>query len=264
MSSHSRPASRSHVDDLVRLKRLSDPQTSPDGRYVAYRAQRDGHGREQASHRPLAARPEREGRHTAPPHAEPRERHAARAGRRTARAIYFLSTRSGSSQVWRLQLAGGEATQVTDSRATSAHSKWRPLAIASPSAWKCSSTAQPSSARKDRVDSEGKAQGDGPRLRPRVHPPLGHVERRHALAPVRRDRWHRRQGRRAARRIEGARCATCRRSRSAATRNTRFTPDGSALVFAARVAGRDEAVVHELRPLPGARRRLGRTEESHR
>jgi len=30
------------------------------------------------------------------------------------KAIYFLSTRSGTSQVWRLQLAGGEATQVTD------------------------------------------------------------------------------------------------------------------------------------------------------
>jgi dipeptidyl aminopeptidase/acylaminoacyl peptidase len=30
------------------------------------------------------------------------------------KSLYFLSLRSGSSQVWRLQLAGGEATQVTD------------------------------------------------------------------------------------------------------------------------------------------------------
>ena len=28
--------------------------------------------------------------------------------------LYFLSTRSGSSQVWRLAASGGEATQVTD------------------------------------------------------------------------------------------------------------------------------------------------------
>ncbi|WP_432215023.1 TolB family protein, partial [Salmonella enterica] len=30
------------------------------------------------------------------------------------RFIYFLSTRSGSSQVWRLSLAGGEAEQVSN------------------------------------------------------------------------------------------------------------------------------------------------------
>jgi Tol biopolymer transport system component len=30
------------------------------------------------------------------------------------RSLFFLSTRSGSSQVWRLPLAGGEAVQVTD------------------------------------------------------------------------------------------------------------------------------------------------------
>ena len=29
------------------------------------------------------------------------------------KTIYFLSTRSGSSQVWRIAIGGGEATQVT-------------------------------------------------------------------------------------------------------------------------------------------------------
>src|ERR1700732_5470820 len=31
-----------------------------------------------------------------------------------SRTIYFLSTRSGESQVWRLSLAGGESARVTD------------------------------------------------------------------------------------------------------------------------------------------------------
>src|SRR4029077_19005121 len=31
-----------------------------------------------------------------------------------SRTLYFLSTRSGSSQVWRLALSGGDAQRVTD------------------------------------------------------------------------------------------------------------------------------------------------------
>jgi dipeptidyl aminopeptidase/acylaminoacyl peptidase len=99
-------------DDLVRLKRLTDPQVSPDSRYVAYVLSETDM---EANKRPTDlwlldlqaknAQPKQLTRHTAndsSPRWSP-----------DASTIYFLSTRSGSSQVWRLRLAGGEATQVT-------------------------------------------------------------------------------------------------------------------------------------------------------
>jgi dipeptidyl aminopeptidase/acylaminoacyl peptidase len=100
-------------DDLVRLKRLSDPRPSPDGRYIAYaltETDMDANRRRSdlwlldlntkgATPRRLTANPAND----TSPRWSP-----------DGQSIFFLSTRSGSSQVWRLQLAGGEATQVTD------------------------------------------------------------------------------------------------------------------------------------------------------
>jgi len=99
------------VQDLVTMKRLSDPQVSPDGRRVAFvlrstdlEADRgrtdlwsigvDGSGlRRLTTHEAGDSNPRwsPDGRH-----------------------LYFLSSRSGSSQVWRLPVDGGEARQVTD------------------------------------------------------------------------------------------------------------------------------------------------------
>jgi dipeptidyl aminopeptidase/acylaminoacyl peptidase len=100
-------------DDLVRLKRLTDPQVSPDSRYVAYVLSETDM---EANKRPTDlwlldlqtrnVQPKQLTRHSANdsnPRWSP-----------DASTIYFLSTRSGSSQVWRLRLAGGEATQVTN------------------------------------------------------------------------------------------------------------------------------------------------------
>ncbi len=100
------------ADDLVRLERISDPQPSPDGRYVAYVLRETdmaaNRGRTDlwlvdASRR--AATPRRLTTHEANDSA-PRW---APAGD----ALYFLSSRSGSQQVWRLALTGGEPMQVT-------------------------------------------------------------------------------------------------------------------------------------------------------
>ena len=100
-------------DDLVRLKRLSDPQVSPDGHYVAYvlsETDLDADKRRtdlwllDLTSKDTAAR-----RLTQNPANDSNPRWSA-----DNKSIYFLSTRSGSSQVWRLQLGGGEATQVTD------------------------------------------------------------------------------------------------------------------------------------------------------
>ncbi len=103
-------------DDLVRLKRLSEPQVSPDGRFVAFTLRETdieaNRGRTDlwllelrtAANRPLLSR--RLTQHAAN---DSSPRWAP-----DGRSLYFLSTRSGSSQVWRIALDGGEAQQVTD------------------------------------------------------------------------------------------------------------------------------------------------------
>jgi len=98
------------VEDLVELKRISEPQPSPDGRQVAFvqrttdldankgrtalwRVGIDGSALQQL---------------TFSPESEANPRWAP-----DGSSLYFLSTRGGSSQVWRLPLQGGEASQVT-------------------------------------------------------------------------------------------------------------------------------------------------------
>lgn len=97
--------------DLVTLDRAGDPQLSPDERYVAYQlrevdyaANKGVHGlwlidltQKKATPRRLTARG-----------TESNTPRWSSDGR-----LYFLSTRSGSQQVWRLDLAGGEAQPVT-------------------------------------------------------------------------------------------------------------------------------------------------------
>jgi dipeptidyl aminopeptidase/acylaminoacyl peptidase len=100
------------VDDLVRLERVADPRLSPDGREVAFALRETDY----AANKGLqsiwrlaldgAARPQRlttVGQNAASPRWSP-----------DGRALYFLSPRSGSNQLWRLPLDGGEAVQVSD------------------------------------------------------------------------------------------------------------------------------------------------------
>ena len=101
------------VEDLVRLKRLSDPEVSPDGRYVAYVVRETdmeaNKGRNnlwlldltQKSPQPLRLT-NNSANDTSPRWAP------------DSRTLYFLSTRGGSSQVWRIRTDGGEATRVTN------------------------------------------------------------------------------------------------------------------------------------------------------
>jgi len=101
------------VEDLVRLKRVSDPQASPDGRYVAFvLSETDMDANKRRTDLwlvDLAARESSIRRLTQNAANDNSPRWSA-----DGRTLYFISTRSGSAQVWRLQLAGGEATQVTD------------------------------------------------------------------------------------------------------------------------------------------------------
>jgi len=98
------------IDDMLAMRRVSDPAVSPDGKQVAFAvrdtdleanrgrfdiwlAQTDGSGVKQ-----LTTHPEND--------QDPQW--SADGG-----WIYFLSSRSGSSQVWRIRPAGGEAEAVT-------------------------------------------------------------------------------------------------------------------------------------------------------
>jgi dipeptidyl aminopeptidase/acylaminoacyl peptidase len=101
------------VEDLVRLKRISDPQVSPDGRQVAY-VQREtdmeaNKGRTSLWLLDLGAAG-----------TTPRRLTDAKANDSSPRwapegaTLYFLSTRSGTQQVWRMSAAGGEPQKVSD------------------------------------------------------------------------------------------------------------------------------------------------------
>ena len=99
--------------DLNQLARISDPQVSPDGRYVVY-VQREtdlsaNRGRtdlwlvDLSSGKPKPRRLTQHSSNDTHPRWEV-----------DGASIYFLSTRTGSQQIWRLPLTGGEAVQITD------------------------------------------------------------------------------------------------------------------------------------------------------
>jgi len=101
------------ANDLVRIKRVTDPQVSPDGRLVAFVIRETdmeaNRGRTDVWLLDLTQKNATPRRLTQNDANDSSPRWAP-----DSRTIYFLSTRSGQSQVWRLSLAGGEASRVTD------------------------------------------------------------------------------------------------------------------------------------------------------
>lgn len=101
------------IEDLVRLQRVSEPALSPDGKSVVF-VLRDtdiaaNRGRQDLWSLDLQTKGAQPRRLTSHP-----ENDNAPAWASDGRYLYFLSARSGSTQVWRLPSAGGEAEQVTD------------------------------------------------------------------------------------------------------------------------------------------------------
>jgi dipeptidyl aminopeptidase/acylaminoacyl peptidase len=98
------------IHDMLAMERISDPQPSPDGRWIAFvlrttdleanRGRTDIWlvGIDGAGLRRLTSHPDSD--------SDPRFS-------RDGKSILFLSKRSGTSQVWRIQLDGGEAEPVT-------------------------------------------------------------------------------------------------------------------------------------------------------
>jgi dipeptidyl aminopeptidase/acylaminoacyl peptidase len=99
--------------DLVILDRVSDPQVSPDGKSLAFTLRETDFAANKGvrslwrlSLRDKNAQPQRlsaQGSNSDTPRWSP-----------DGKSLYFLSSRSGSTQVWRLEAGLGEARQVTD------------------------------------------------------------------------------------------------------------------------------------------------------
>ncbi len=104
-------ASAFTAEDLVQLRRLSDPRIAPDGQSVLYGVRETD----------LAANKGINSLWTIPFTGGDARRltgagQSVSAGRFSpdGKFVYFLSARSGSNQLWRLSLSGGEAEQVSD------------------------------------------------------------------------------------------------------------------------------------------------------
>ena len=99
------------VHDMLAMERVSDPRVSPDGASVAFTVRRTdldaNKGRTDVWLLDVASKGVR--RLTTHDASDSSARWA-----RDGRSLYFLSTRSGSSQVHRLSLAGGEPEPVTN------------------------------------------------------------------------------------------------------------------------------------------------------
>lgn len=101
------------VDDMLAMKRISSPTVSPDGQRVVFVVRETeleaDRGRTDLWLVGL------EGRGTEPRvlTTHPEADHSP-IWSRDGRFLYFVSSRSGSSQVWRLRLSGGEPEQITE------------------------------------------------------------------------------------------------------------------------------------------------------
>lgn len=99
------------VHDLWAMDRVSDPQVSPDGQRVVFGVSSldEEANRRRSDLWVVGVDGSGLRRLTTHPAGEFNARWAP-----DASAIYFLSSRSGSAQVWEIDVAGGEARQVTD------------------------------------------------------------------------------------------------------------------------------------------------------
>src|SRR5688500_13461670 len=111
------------VNDLLSLRRVGDPEVSPDGKWVAFTIREPNIEQNKfASHIWLVSA---EG-------GEPRQITSHEKGESSpkwspdGKTIAFLSSRGGSQQIWLLPLEGGEARQLTTLSTGADNLKWSP------------------------------------------------------------------------------------------------------------------------------------------
>ena len=153
------------VQDLVRLARVSEPAVSPDGKHVAYVLRTHRYGRQQGPHRHLAAR-DRQAQRRRPcgspisPRTRPRPN-----GARDGRFLYYVSNRSGSTQVWRLAPGTDPTGEPTAGHESAARcrvaSASRRRAIASSSVWRCYRDCPTLACTKQRLDATAHSKQHG-------------------------------------------------------------------------------------------------------
>src|SRR3954454_22949387 len=111
------------VDDLFRFQRVSDPQISPDGAQVVYVVSviTDPANNKSSSNLWLAATDDK-----TPPRqlttTEKKDRHPRWSP--DGKRILFESNRSGDTQLWLIDLGGGEARQLTHVSTEAGNALW--------------------------------------------------------------------------------------------------------------------------------------------
>ena len=113
-SSSGSQASRAHpfsVHDMLAMDRISDSQVSPDGKWIVFNVRTTDleANRGRTDIWVVGTDGQNLRRLTSHPAADFNARWSA-----CGKCIFFLSTRSGSAQVWRIRVDGGEAQQITD------------------------------------------------------------------------------------------------------------------------------------------------------
>jgi dipeptidyl aminopeptidase/acylaminoacyl peptidase len=98
------------VHDMVAMQRISDPRVSPDGRQVAFTVRNTDLDANKGRTDVWVAALDGSGARQLTTDAA----NDSSARWLDASTLVFLSTRGGSSQVWKLSLAGGEAAQLSD------------------------------------------------------------------------------------------------------------------------------------------------------
>ena len=163
------------VHDMLAMDRISDPRVSPDGTPRRLRGARRPTSRRNRGRTDLwlAAHGRRVG---APADDARGQRHRGRAGRPTARRIYFLSTRSGS----RAGVAAARSTAARPSRSRACRSTWtrsrsRPTARRCCSRWRSSPARRPAETQKRARTRKAEGEGQRAALRPALRPALGHL-----------------------------------------------------------------------------------------
>ncbi len=106
--------SRSHpfsVHDLLSMERISNPQVSPDGKRIVFVLSKTDLEENRSRTDLWMVRTDGKDLRQLTSH---KERDSSPRWDPDGKTIWFLSSRSDSSQVWRIRIDGGEALQVTD------------------------------------------------------------------------------------------------------------------------------------------------------